>query len=86
MMLITKYQGSGPYGFRQEDFFMFLPIKVYAKHVTPNGGSILAPPLRNFVLKVGGVLNQVNMLVLELLFYNCSRTKQIKQFLELVLF
>ena len=30
MMLHTKYQGSRPCSFRQEDFFMF-PIK----HVTP---------------------------------------------------
>ena len=27
MMLHTKYQGSRPSGFRQEDFFMFLTIK-----------------------------------------------------------
>ena len=26
VMLHTKYQSSRPYGFRQEDFFMFLPI------------------------------------------------------------
>ena len=25
-MLHTKYHGSMPYGFRQEDFIMFLPI------------------------------------------------------------
>ena len=25
-MLHTKYQGSRPCGFRQEDFFIFLPI------------------------------------------------------------
>ena len=35
MMLHTKYQGSRPCGFRQEDFFMFLPIKAYVKSVTP---------------------------------------------------
>ena len=33
-MLHTKYQGSRPCGFRQEDFFMFLPIKAYVKPVT----------------------------------------------------
>ena len=38
MMLHTKYQGSRPCGFRQEDFFMFLPILVYVKHVTPGRG------------------------------------------------
>ena len=26
VMLHIKYQSSRPYGFRQEDFFMFLPI------------------------------------------------------------
>ena len=34
----TKYQGSRPYGFRQEDFFMILPIKVNVKHMTPRRG------------------------------------------------
>ena len=43
MMLHTKFQGSGPCGFRQEDFFMFHPISVYVKHVTPGAGSFLAP-------------------------------------------
>ena len=34
MMLHTKYQGSKPCIFRQEDFFMFLPIKAYVKPMT----------------------------------------------------
>ena len=38
MMLHIKYQGSRPCGFRQEDFFMFLPLKAYVKHVTPGRG------------------------------------------------
>ena len=38
MMLHTKYQGSKPCGFRLEDFFMFLPIKTYVKHVTSGRG------------------------------------------------
>ena len=38
MMLHTKYQGSRPYGFRQEDLFMFLSIKAYLKHVTLRRG------------------------------------------------
>ena len=38
MMLHTKYQGSRPCGFRQEDFFMFLPIKAYVKPVTQRRG------------------------------------------------
>ena len=33
--LHTKYQGSRPYGIRQEDFFMFFYIKDYVKYVTP---------------------------------------------------
>ena len=43
VMLHTKYHGSRPYGFRQEDFFMFLPIKAYVKHVTPRVEPFLAP-------------------------------------------
>ena len=35
MMLHTKIQDSRPCGFRQEDFFMFLPKLVYVKYVTP---------------------------------------------------
>ena len=42
MMLHTKYQGLG---FRQEDFFMFLPIKAYVKPVTPGAGPVLVPGL-----------------------------------------
>ena len=42
MMLHTKYQGSRPCGFKQEDLFMFLPKLVYVKHVTPRAGSFLA--------------------------------------------
>ena len=38
VMLHTKYQGSWPCGFRQEDFFMFLPLLAYVKHVTPGPG------------------------------------------------
>ena len=37
-MLHTKYQGSRPYGFRQEDSSMFFPYK----HVTPGAGLFLA--------------------------------------------
>ena len=45
VMLHTKYQGSRTYGFRQEDFFMFLHIKAYVKPVTPEAGPFLAPGL-----------------------------------------
>ena len=34
MMLHTKYQGSRPCGFRQENLFMFLPKNTYVKPVT----------------------------------------------------
>ena len=44
-MLHTKYQGSMPCGFRQEDFFMFLAIKANVKPVTPEAGLFLAPGL-----------------------------------------
>ena len=38
----TKYQGSMPYGFRQETFFMFYPYKpMYVNHVTPGRGQFL---------------------------------------------
>ena len=43
MMLHIKYQGSSPCGFRQEDFFIFLPILDYVKYVIPGAGSFLAP-------------------------------------------
>ena len=45
MMLQTKYQGSRPCGFRQEDIFMFLPIKAYVKPVTPKARLFLASGL-----------------------------------------
>ena len=45
MMLRNKYQGSRPCGFRQEDFFMFLPLKAYVKPVTSRWGHFLAPGL-----------------------------------------
>ena len=45
MILHTKYQGSRPCGFRQEDFFMLLPIEAYVKHVTPGAGPFLTPGL-----------------------------------------
>ena len=45
MILHNKYQGSRPCGFRQEDFFMLLPIYAYVKHVTPGAEPFLAPGL-----------------------------------------
>ena len=41
MLLLTKYQGSRPCCFRQEDVFMFLPIKAYVKPVTPGRSHFL---------------------------------------------
>ena len=45
VMLHTKYHGSRPNGFRQEDFFMFHNIKANVKPVTPEAGPFLAPGL-----------------------------------------
>ena len=42
MKLHTKYQGLGPSGFRQEDFFRFPFISVYKTYVT-RGGVIFGP-------------------------------------------
>ena len=39
----TKYQGSRPCGFRQEDFLMFSLYEAYVKHVTPGAGPFLTP-------------------------------------------
>ena len=38
MMPHTKYQGSRPYGFRQEDFFHVFSISAYVNHVTAGAG------------------------------------------------
>ena len=38
MMLHTKYKGSRPRGFGQEDFFHIFPILANVKHVTPGAG------------------------------------------------
>ena len=46
MMLLTKYQGSQPYGFRQ-DFSMFFNILAYLKHVTPGAGPFFWPQAYN---------------------------------------
>ena len=41
----TKYEGYRPLGFRQEDFFMLLPIYAFVKHLTPWARPFLAPGL-----------------------------------------
>ena len=41
-MLHTKYQGSRPNGFRQEDFSIIFPIITYVKHVIPGSGPFFA--------------------------------------------
>ena len=41
-MLLTKYEDSMPYGFRQEDFSMFLFISLY-KAFDPRTGPFLDP-------------------------------------------
>ena len=40
-MLHTKYQGSGPCGFRQEDFLHGFPYTSLCKTCDPWGGPIL---------------------------------------------
>ena len=45
MMLHTKYQGSRPCGFRQEDFFHVAPYKSLCKTCDPGVGPFLAPGL-----------------------------------------
>ena len=41
MMIHTKYQGSMPSGFRQEDFFHIFPILANVEHVIPGAGPFL---------------------------------------------
>ena len=60
MMIHTKYQGSRPYGFRQEDFFSCFPVK----HVVPVAGPFLAPwgiIKRNLEPLLGDALYQISM-------------------------
>ena len=38
MMLLTKYQGFRPYGFRQKDFYNVFPIYAYVNNVNPGWG------------------------------------------------
>ena len=43
MMLHTKYQGSRPCGFRQEDFFHVSPYIIFCKAYDPRGRTIFGP-------------------------------------------
>ena len=43
MLNMTKYQGSKPYGFRQEDFSMSFPIISQCKICDPQGRAIFGP-------------------------------------------
>ena len=45
MMLHIKYEGAGPFGFRQQDFLYF-PILAYVKHVTL-GWALFGPMVMN---------------------------------------
>ena len=40
---MTKYQGSKPYGFRQEDFFHVSPYIGLCKACDPKAGSFFGP-------------------------------------------
>ena len=42
-MLHTKFQGSMPYGFWEEECSMFFPTLAYVKHVLPGAESYLVP-------------------------------------------
>ena len=46
MMLHTKYQGSRPGGFRQEDFVHIFPIYAYEKYLTPSAGPFMVPGVK----------------------------------------
>ena len=43
VMLHTKYHGSTPNGFRQEDFFHVSPYLSLCKAYDPRGGAIFGP-------------------------------------------
>ena len=42
-LLHTKYESSGPCGFREEDLFLCFPIVSLWELMTPGGGAIFYP-------------------------------------------
>ena len=42
-LLLTKYEISGPFGFREEDFFYVFPIVSLWELMTPGVGPFLTP-------------------------------------------
>ena len=42
-LLLTKYESSGPCGFREEDFFYVFPIVSLGELMTPGAGPFLTP-------------------------------------------
>ena len=71
MTLHTKYQGSRPYGFRQEDFIMYSLYKP-CKHVIP--GVVQLSPKEHNMNKLGGCYIQIDIFQLPrtLGFVRCS--------------
>ena len=43
ILLLTKYESSGPCGFGEEDFFYVFPIISLWELMTPGAGSFLTP-------------------------------------------
>ena len=43
VMLLTKYESSGPCGFGEEDFFYVFPIVSLWELMTPGAGPFLTP-------------------------------------------
>ena len=43
MLLLTKYESSGPCGFGEEDFFYVFPIVSLWELMTPGAGPFLTP-------------------------------------------
>ena len=42
-LLLTKYESSGPCGYREEDFFYVFPIVCLWELMTPGAGPFLTP-------------------------------------------
>ena len=45
-LLLTKYESSGPCGFREEDFFNVFPIVSLWELMTPGAGPFFTPGAR----------------------------------------
>ena len=61
MMRHTKYQGSRPFDFRQEDFNHVFPIEAYVKYVT-RGLAIFGPRGTILTILVDDATDQITRL------------------------